>query len=68
MLAVTTSTSPTYRLMKQTDSVVCRYDRHDILRGLEQIILEGKTSRIDYSYDNETAVKELQKRVKELLG
>ena len=68
VLAVTTTTSPTYRLMKQTDSVVCKYDRHDILRGLEQIILEGKTSIIDYSYDNETAVKELQKRVGELLN
>ena len=64
VLAVTTSTSPTYRLMKKTDSVVCRYDREDIKRGLEDIILNGKTSITDYSYPNEEAVSELLKRIK----
>ena len=68
VLAVSTPKSPTWRLMKQTDSVVCRYDRYDILHSLEQIVLEGKTSVIDYCYDNESAVKELQKRVEELLN
>jgi hypothetical protein len=63
VLAVTTSRSPVYRLMKETDSVVCRYDRHDILKGLEEIILEGRTSVIDYSHTNEEAVKELRQRL-----
>ncbi len=66
VLAVTTSTSPVYRLMKETDSVVCRYDRKDILRGLEEIILEGKRSLINYSYTNEDAVRELRKRIEAL--
>ena len=65
VLAVATRRSPTYRLMKQTDAVVCRYDRHDILRGLEDIILHGKTSRIDYCHTNEKAVKELKDRLEE---
>ena len=66
VLAVTTSRSPAYRLMKKTDSVVCRYDRHDILRGLEDIVLHGKTSRIDYSFPNEEAVRELKERISTL--
>lgn len=66
VLAVTTSTSPTYRLMKKTDSVVCRYDRNDIKKGLEDIILHQKTSIIDYCYNNEDAVQELLKRIEQL--
>ena len=63
VLAITTSRSPTYRLMKQTDSVVCKYDRHDILRGLEEIVLDHKTSIIDYSYSNEQATQDLSRIV-----
>ena len=48
--------------MKETDSVVCRYDRKDILRGLKEIILNGKKSTLNYSYKNEDAVKELKER------
>ena len=66
VLAVATPKSPTYRLMKKTDSIVCRYDRYDILRGLEEIVLQEKTSRIEYSFTNEEAVEELQKRIREL--
>ena len=68
VLAVTTSKSPTYRLMKKTGSVVCRYDRNDIKKGLEEIVIKGKTSIIDYSYTNKEAVSELQDRLKELLN
>ncbi len=63
VLAVTTSKSPTYRLMKQTDSVVCRYDRNDIKKGLEDILINKKKSIIDYSIVNEEAVKDLLKRI-----
>lgn len=64
VLAVSTPKSPTYRLMKKTDSVVCRYDREDIKKGLEDIIINKKRSIIDYSYTNEEAVMELLNRVK----
>ena len=60
VLAVTTSRSPTYRLMKKTDSVVCKYDRTEIKKGLEDIILRGKSSIIEYSNKNENAVLQLK--------
>ena len=63
VLAVTTSTSPTCRIMKKTDSIVCRYDRTDILRGLEELIIEQKPSVIDYCMDNKTAVQDLLEAV-----
>ena len=66
VLAVTTTKSPTYRLMKETDSIVCRYDRHDILRGLEDLILHERSSKIEYSWSNEEAVRELKQRIEEL--
>ena len=66
VLAITTSKSPTYRLMKKTDSVVCKYDRKAIKNGLERIILEKENSAIDYSYTNEAAVTELKYRVTNL--
>lgn len=65
VLAVTTSKSPTYRLMKKTDSVVCRYDREDIKKGLEDIVIHHKQSVIDYSWKNEDAVSELKMRVEQ---
>ena len=63
VLAVTTSTSPTYRIMKQTDSVVCRYDRNEIKDGLKAILIEGRKSILDYSIENRVAVAELQNRI-----
>ncbi|MBR2676898.1 MAG: hypothetical protein IKE28_08305 [Solobacterium sp.] len=66
VLAVTTPKSPTYRLMKQTDSVVCRYDRNDIKQGLEDIVINKKRSIIDYSIVNEDAVADLKKRLSDL--
>ena len=68
VLAVTTSTSPTYRLMKQTDAVACAYDRQAILKGLEEIVLNRRTSVIDYCHTNEEAVRTLQERLSSLLS
>ena len=67
VLAVTTSTSPTYRIMKQTDSVVCRYDRNEIKDGLKAILIEGRTSIVDYSVENSVAVTDLKAKIAELL-
>ncbi len=64
VLAVTTSTSPTYRLMKETDSVVCRYDRTDIKKGLEDIILYHKESVIRYCFQNDEAVAPVLSAIK----
>lgn len=59
VLAVTTSKSPVYRIMKGTNSVVCKYNREDIKNGLEEIIIHKKVSPIQYTYTNEEAVKDL---------
>ena len=67
VLAVTTSKSPTYRLMKRTNSVVCSYNRDEIKKGLEEIVIERKESVIDYSYPNDVAVKELSDRLNQLI-
>lgn len=63
VLAITTPQSPTYRLMKETDSVVCRYDRKEIKKGLEDIVIQRKESIIDYSIKNEDAIKELRRKI-----
>ncbi|GEM_PF-1123284 len=62
-LAVTTKTSPSYRIMNESNACACRYDRKDILRGLEEMIIGHRPSVIQYSYSNEEAVADLKKAV-----
>ena len=64
-LAVTTTRSPVYRIMKKQDSIACRYDRNDILRGLEELCIKKRPSLIDYNYSNNVAVSPLLKRLEE---
>ena len=59
VLAVTTSKSPTYRIMKDSQAVACRYDRRDILEGLKKIVIERVPSQINYEYTNEEAIQSL---------
>lgn len=67
VLAVTTSRSPVYRIMKKTDAVACRYERSDILNGLEKICIDRKQSVLHYSYSNEEAVRPLLDRIKAII-
>ena len=64
-LAVATKHSPTYRIMNGSDAVVCSYNRDDILRGLELIIIDHKPSIINYCETNFDAVQELSAKISE---
>ncbi len=59
VLAVATSKSPTYRIMKDSQAVACRYDRKDILEGLKKIVIDRVPSQINYEYTNEEAIQSL---------
>ena len=41
-----------------------RYDREDILKGLEDIIIYHKPSKIHYAYTNEEAIQSLLNVIK----
>ena len=62
-LAVTTSRSPAYRIMKKTNAIACRYDRNDILNGLEKLIIQKQSSVIEYADSNEKATEDFRSRV-----
>ena len=63
VLGITTSRSPSYRIMRQSNAIVCRYDRSDILAGLERLIIQRQPSLIQYAYTNEEAVQPLMEIV-----
>lgn len=66
VLAVTTKKSPTFRIMKKTDAIACRYDRKEIYQGLVDLIINQKQSVIDYAYTNEQAIQDLKQRIDKL--
>lgn len=67
VLAVTTSKSPAYRIMKKTNAIACRYDRKEIYQGLTDLIIHHKPSQVDYANTNEEAIEDLKNRI-ELLA
>ncbi len=64
VLAVTTEKSPAMRVMKKTDAIACLYDRNEILKGLEELIIEGKPSKVSYQMTNEEAAVILSEAVR----
>lgn len=64
-LAITTKTSPTYRIMKQSHAITCAYQKEDILEGLEKLIIQKVPSKIQYSYTNEEAIQQLKKKIED---
>ena len=51
--------------MKESNALVCRYDRDDIEKGLEELIIDHHPSVIRYATDNETAVQPLKEAVRQ---
>ena len=66
VLAVTTEKSPSWRILKRSDAIACRYDRNDILKGLEDLIIRRKPSRVDYRMTNEEASMILQQAIADM--
>ncbi len=66
VLAVTVNTSPTYRIMKKTDAIVCAYDRYAVAKGLKNMIIDHMPSKVEYRYTNEDAVEILKNRIEKL--
>ena len=66
VLAVTTEKSPSWRILKKTDALACRYDRNDILKGLEDLIIHKKPSTVDYRMTNEEASMILQQAIADM--
>ncbi|MBQ1530864.1 MAG: hypothetical protein IIZ57_01855 [Solobacterium sp.] len=66
VLAVTTEKSPSWRILKRSDAIACRYDRNDILKGLEDLIIRRKLSRVDYRMTNEEASMILQQAIADM--
>lgn len=64
-LSITTSTSPTYRISKESGAAACRYDRDDILKGLEEICIKRTKSVLDYSRTDQEALHDLLERIGE---
>ena len=62
-LGISTSRSPAYRIMKESNAIVCRYDQKEIEKGLEELIIEHHPSVIRYATDNRTAVQPLIKSI-----
>lgn len=67
VLAVSTKTSPAYRICKESDAIACVYDRKDILLGLEELLIEKKPSVVRYAQTNAEAVEPLRKKIAESL-
>ena len=59
VLAVTTSKSPSYRILKESNAIACKYDRNDILKGLEDLLLNHRESKVHYAYTKEQAIQSL---------
>ncbi len=67
VLAVSTKTSPAYRICKESDAIACVYDRKDILKGLEELLIEKKPSIVNYAQTNAEAVEPLRQKIRESL-
>lgn len=63
VLAVSTKTSPAYRICKQSNAIACSYDRNDILKGLEELLIEKKPSVVQYAKTNAEAVTPLRQMI-----
>lgn len=65
VLSITTTKSPTYRIAKASNAIVCSYNRNHILNGLEQLLIQRKESKINYKYTNQEAIQELYNIVRQ---
>lgn len=63
VLAISTQTSPTYRIMKSSNAIVCSYDRDDIILGLVKTIIDRVTSQVNYCNTNEEAIIEVKNKL-----
>ena len=68
VLAVSTITSPAYRICKESDAIACTYDRYDIQKGLEELLIQKKPSVVNYAETNEEAVRPLRQQINEILN
>lgn len=66
VLTITTRTSPSYRICQKSGALVCSYDRNDIFRGLEKIILQKQSSKINYALTNAEAIQDLKTKINAL--
>ncbi len=64
-LAITTKTSPAYRIMQEADALAASYDRNDILEKLERICIKRTPSVINYLHTDREAMQDLLKRIGE---
>ena len=62
-LAITTKTSPTYRIMQESGALAAAYDRNDILQKMEHICTDRVPSVINYASTDAEAVKELLRKI-----
>lgn len=65
VFALATKKSPTYRIMKQSNAICSQDNVVDIKNGLLKIIRE-RDSKVNYSYENEDASKELRKKIDQI--
>ncbi len=63
VLAVSTKTSPAYRICKESDAIACTYDRYDIQKGLEELLIQKKPSVVNYAETNAEAVRPLRLKI-----
>lgn len=68
VLAVSTITSPAYRICKESDAIACTYDRYDIQKGLEELLIQKKPSVVNYAETNAEAVRPLRQQINEILN
>ena len=68
VLAVTTEKSPAWRIMKKDGAVACRYDRSEILKGLEELVIERKPSKVTYRMTNTEASGILRNAIEKMGG
>lgn len=68
VLTVSTITSPAYRICKESDAIACTYDRYDIQKGLEELLIQKKPSFVNYAETNAEAVRPLRQQINEILN
>lgn len=68
VLAVSTITSPAYRICKESDAIACTYNRYDIQKGLEELLIQKKPSVVNYAETNAEAVRPLRQQINEILN
>lgn len=66
VLAITTTKSPSYRILKQSNAIACAYDRKEIEIGLERILINHVSSKVDYAYTNEEAIQGLLEKIQNI--